>query len=173
MIALIWKSLLVLLSVSGSDVIQVTESQWLENAKKFGRMFINVYSENDVTPYLHILIFHIGFFREHYGGLEKYGNFAIEGRHQWNKSAIPTGTSHYSGYGEPLAMQLLKRSARETKAKIEKIIKIPTSKYTRNDGWSSKRIRLADAEMAKALESFGKDFKCNLTRKAKPTLHLD
>lgn len=100
----------------------------------------STYSKKEVTPYLHILIYHIGYYRERYGGLEKYGNFAIEGRHQWNKSAIRTGTSQFSKHGEPLPMQLLKRSARETKVQLEGILKASPSKRKRSNGWSSKRI---------------------------------
>lgn len=119
----------------------------MQRAKEFGILLTETFSKKEITPYFHVLIYHVGFFREKFGGLERFGNFGIENRHQWNKLAIPTGTSHFSQHGEPLPLQLLKRSAREMKQTTEGYLSSPRSKRRKSEGWSSKTLQKDSMEI--------------------------
>jgi len=93
---------------------------------------------------------HVGFYLEKYGNLELYANYAIEGRHRYNKQVISSGTN---GFGRAdglhnIQFQQLTRSLREdhvTTAKAPNTAaintgkgKAPPKKPRRKAAWSEK-----------------------------------
>jgi len=78
---------------------------------------------------LHIFVFHFGFFLERYGSLENFANYAIEGRHKYNKTGVARGSSKFGGRSTNLdssmAKQQITRSFRATKAESEDL-NLPT-----------------------------------------------
>lgn len=59
-----------------------TYSQWNVKAKAFGKAYCQRWGVVHFTTCLHIFIYHIGFYIEELGSVEKYGNYVIEGLHQ-------------------------------------------------------------------------------------------
>ena len=111
----IWKQLWALLTLAMQDEKKISEQEWLRMARQFGSHFVARYCKEDVTPYLHVLVYHVGFYLEKYGNLEIFANYAIEGRHRYNKLAIPSGTSGFNHPSGPhnVQYQLITRSWRE------------------------------------------------------------
>ncbi len=53
---------------------------------------------------MHIFIYHFGFFLNQYGGIKKFANYALEGKHQVTKRILAYRTSGLGGKGgEPKA----------------------------------------------------------------------
>lgn len=91
----VWKHLIELLALASSED-QITNGFWLCEARTFGNEFLNVYDANAVTPYLHVLIYHVGYYRERYGSLERLSNLGIEGQHARNKKTVRRRTNGYA-----------------------------------------------------------------------------
>jgi len=52
----------------------------------------------DVITYLHIFVYHFGFFLTTYNGIKKFANYALEGKHSLIKCILGYSTSGFS-YG--------------------------------------------------------------------------
>ena len=55
-----------LLEKAMAETSDMTEHEWLEKARAWGALYVSVYSPEDVTPYLHVFVYHVGFFLEKY-----------------------------------------------------------------------------------------------------------
>ncbi len=107
-IELIWKQYHELVSLLVQANVSITEKQWRDEAKELGRAIIKLYGREEITPYLHVFIYHVGYFLEHYGGIEKYGNYALEGKHSTNKRILTKMTSRFKyGAAGAVKQQLL------------------------------------------------------------------
>lgn len=91
----VWELYHKLLSLAVQPEVVITKQQWLAEAIPFGRTFIARYTKSEVTPYIHIFIYHIGFFLEKYGSIEKFANYATESMHSVNKRTIANASSHF------------------------------------------------------------------------------
>ena len=122
------------------DQQPIKEKDWLHYAKTFGRAFVETYCPEDVTPYLHVLVYHLGFYLEAYGNLEVFANYGIEGRHRYNKQLIKTATNGFGRMGNVrnVVYQELTHSMRED------------SQY----GHTKKRQKRAKNWATKSLEKF-------------------
>ncbi len=78
-IQIIWEQFFELSSLIAQAQVKITEEEWLTKALQFREAFLQVYCAEQVTPYIHVLIYHVGFFLEHYHGIEKFANYALEG----------------------------------------------------------------------------------------------
>jgi len=81
--------------------VAITEEAWLERALRFGKAFVGCFRKEDVTPFIHIFVYHYGFFMA-YNGIEKFvffSNFANEGHHRQNRLVLAFGSSGFR-YGE-------------------------------------------------------------------------
>ena len=70
---------------------------WTALARKFADLFLNVYTAESVTPYMHVFIYHIEHFLKNVGPIELWANYDIEGWHKINKSTMKHMTSGYGG----------------------------------------------------------------------------
>jgi hypothetical protein len=52
--------------LASQEESKVTQKEWLGWARTFGVEFTALYSDEDVTPYLHVFVYHIGYFLETY-----------------------------------------------------------------------------------------------------------
>lgn len=103
----LWGLYYPLACLSAQAKVEITAKQWRRKARKFGRAFVRVYQAEDVTTYIHIFVYHYGYFLERYGGLEKFSNFALEGKHSVAKRILARGTSHFAyGHAEVARQQL-------------------------------------------------------------------
>ena len=91
-----WSQMVQLLALASSPAVTVTEKFWLEKARAFGTLFGKVYAKEAVTSYLHLFVYHLGFFLEKYGGIEMLANYGIEGMHAVNKRVISRATNGLS-----------------------------------------------------------------------------
>ncbi len=69
-----------LYSLMRQPKVHISEAQWQEEAQQFGKAFVAYYCNEDVTPYIHVFVYHVGYFLEHYQSIERFGNYAIEGK---------------------------------------------------------------------------------------------
>jgi hypothetical protein len=91
----IWEEFHRLASLAAQAELNITEAQWLRLARSFGDKFTRRYSEEEVTPYIHTFISHLGFFLERYSGIERFANYGTEGRHSCNKCVVKGATSGF------------------------------------------------------------------------------
>lgn len=137
----LWKQFWVLLSLASSTDISITESEWLHKAKQMGKLFREVYTAEDVTPYLHVFVYHCGYYLEQFGSLERFGNYAIEGKHKHNKRIIASATSGFARKESDnnVTMQQLKRSVRELKGAAETTV--PKKRRKSKQTWAERSIK--------------------------------
>lgn len=58
----------------------MTEDDWLDKARAFGHLYTSIYCPEDVTPYLHVFVYHIGFYLEKYLEVRRRGREGSERR---------------------------------------------------------------------------------------------
>ena len=79
------------------DEHKIIVDNWCNLARKFGDAFLDVYTSESVTPYMHVFIYHVEHFLKVIGPIEVWANYDIEGWHRINKSAIKHMTSGFGG----------------------------------------------------------------------------
>lgn len=77
--------------------VEIKESVWLAKAREFGLAYIAAYPKEKVTTYMHIFVYHYRFFLSRYNGIEKFTNYALEGKHKVTKRILVYGTSGLGG----------------------------------------------------------------------------
>eukprot|EP00026_Physarum_polycephalum_P004014 Phypoly_transcript_04031.p6 GENE.Phypoly_transcript_04031~~Phypoly_transcript_04031.p6 ORF type:complete len:106 (-),score=11.53 Phypoly_transcript_04031:1080-1397(-) len=62
----LWDCMWWLLAKATAEESDIKESEWLEKARAFGHLYATVYCPEDVTPYIHVFVYHVGFYLEKY-----------------------------------------------------------------------------------------------------------
>ncbi len=115
---------------------QDIEKVWRSSARVFAENFCALYQAEDVTPYLHQLVYHVGYYLKTCGSLEELANFAIEGKHRQNKKTIRAACSGQSRK-ELLNNAQYQQIARTTRMEML-VDKLPNrKKYERATDWKS------------------------------------
>jgi hypothetical protein len=83
-----WQLFHKLISLAVQPKVSITEKQWLEEAKPFGKAFTARYTKQEVTTYIHLFIYHVGFYLEKYESIEIFANVATESMHSLNKDNL-------------------------------------------------------------------------------------
>ena len=68
-------------------------------AKKFANAVVNAAGEGAITTYIHIFVYHVGFFLEKYGTIEKFANYGVEGTIRRIKKIKERNTNGFSLVG--------------------------------------------------------------------------
>jgi hypothetical protein len=129
----LWLELLVILKSEN----RVSEKYWMEKSKNFALCFVKVFPTSKVTTYLHVLVYHTGYFIEKYGTLEKLANFAAESNHRKNKMENTNLLRHKEG--NTITFQLLSKSMRKDTESLEEETSNPPKK--RRKTWAEKEIK--------------------------------
>lgn len=80
-----------------SDNSSLTEAEWKRLAKQFARGVTSFSIPEKTTTYLHVFVYHIGYFYCKYDSLERVSNYSIEGTVKWVKRQIASASSHFGG----------------------------------------------------------------------------
>lgn len=91
------------------------EKSWITKSRSYAKKFTSIYAKEDVTPYLHVLVYHAGFYIAKYGSLEMLANFSTEGKHQENKRTVASASSGFRNFetsNKNLPVQELERETR-------------------------------------------------------------
>jgi H+/gluconate symporter-like permease len=91
----VWELYYPLVCLTAQATVNISEEEWLTHAQEFGQAFIDVYQAEDVTTYIHIFMFHFGFFLDKYNSLEKFANYALEGKHSVIKWILAYSSSGF------------------------------------------------------------------------------
>eukprot|EP01133_Synstelium_polycarpum_P021511 gene21511-25835_t len=89
----VWKQYTVLTYIMKSDNFhkqrptRFAEQGWISRSLVFGANIQRIFN-NRSTSYLHMFVFHMGWFIEQYGCMDKYANYGLEGRHQIHKEYV-------------------------------------------------------------------------------------
>ncbi len=75
--------------------VSIMEEQWKAEAHKLGHLYIKCWGWEEVTPYLHVFIYHIGYYLKQYSGIEKFRNYTLKGKHSSNKQILQRMTSQF------------------------------------------------------------------------------
>ena len=97
-----WRRCFVLLCVAACPPEDFSEELWKERAKIFAVDYSACIHGEDVTTYLHVFVYHYGFFIKQYGGLEVFGNYSVEGLVGGVKRNAKSSAPRYGG-SHPLA----------------------------------------------------------------------
>jgi hypothetical protein len=116
----VWGDFLPLLAITVQEKPEeagfVSDQDWRERAREFGRKFVSRYGSEEVTPYIHLFIYHLGYYMENYGSIERFANYASEGKHQINKKVIRQATNGWGGqkksFTSKLSTQLIQKDLR-------------------------------------------------------------
>ena len=125
-----------------------TKSQrlfWKRKALEFAKAFVQEYERQEVTTYLHIFVYHVGFYVEKYGSLERFANYGIEGLHAKNKKVVKMATFGYKK-GAEVTKQELEYSHRMEHYCRSNISSHKKEKYGRheNDSWVTAILELEE-----------------------------
>lgn len=108
----VWSIFYGLATIACQARVNITEEEWRKRARAFGKLFTSTYQGRNTTPYMHIFIYHLGFFLEQYQGVEKFANYALECKHRVNKIRMRGGTNGFSGGSVQAAQQQLNAQLR-------------------------------------------------------------
>lgn len=84
----IWRGYLRLALIAAGEKPNISEVMWREKARSWGKKFLTIYPGEDITPYMHVFIYHYGYFIEKYGSIERFANFSIESLHQVKRGNV-------------------------------------------------------------------------------------
>jgi hypothetical protein len=74
----VWERAVDLIALAELDWVEITEDEWMRRAKEFGRLYVDTFGAEEVTSYIHILVYHVGFFLDRYGTIERFANYSTE-----------------------------------------------------------------------------------------------
>jgi len=103
----IWDCFYPLACLSAQAHILISDEEWHTCALKLGKAFLEAYSAEHMTPYLHIFIYHFGYFLKTYNRIKKFANYVLEGKYSEIKHVLAWGTSKFSYRPSKLAQQEL------------------------------------------------------------------
>lgn len=103
-ISSIWRRYSELTSLLVQAKVSIRENEWRKEARVWARIIIHVYGPEEITPYIHVFVYHLGYYLEKYGGVEKFGNYSLESKHSCNKAILRDMTNRFK-MGEAAAVR--------------------------------------------------------------------
>ncbi|KAL6078437.1 hypothetical protein QOT17_001609 [Balamuthia mandrillaris] len=142
----LWNHFALLASLASQPKVTITENEWLELAQEFGTKFTQAFGNEEVTPYIHVFIYHLGFFLEKYGSVERFANYATESRHFQNKHIPTNGHSIQGSDKKNFCYQQLAYSYHQELYRTEGTLPEPQQKRRRTKRkepvtWASKGLK--------------------------------
>lgn len=100
--------------VCSIDTPEDTIQSWDSLGRQFLEVFVDRYTPEKFTPYMHVFVSHIGFFLKEYKEIESFANYDIETKNADNKAFIHRGSNRFGGVEDRsgIAMQQLQREFR-------------------------------------------------------------
>lgn len=80
--------------------------KWEHCARRFGTLYGERYLPEKTTPYMHVFVYHVGFFLRKLGNIECFANYDIESWHKINKRVKNLGTVPFGGRSDPTKSSL-------------------------------------------------------------------
>lgn len=154
----VWNQFSNLMALLTQADTHISEVKWRERALKWGRLLTQVYSSSHVTPYIHLFVYHVGYYQERYCGTEKFAQYALEGKHSTNKTILTRGSNKFlHGESEAVKQQLETQLRLEVHAKHDRERTANLGAPSRNDPPASRkeRRRSHPAWSAQTLEECG------------------
>jgi len=111
-ISSIWRRYHALTSLLVQAKVLITENEWRKEGRAWARILTHVYGEEEITPYIHVFVYHVGFYLEKYGGVEKFGNYSLESKHSCNKAVLREMTNRFKMGEAALVRQQLQANVR-------------------------------------------------------------
>jgi len=97
----VWKQYHDLVSLSKQAHVAISEEEWLSHARRFGTSFTNCFRPEDVTPYIHVFVYHFGYFMEKFDGIEKWAFPCQFGVSLWQWSCCLSTTVYQRSKQKP------------------------------------------------------------------------
>lgn len=91
----LWKQFSALMAVLMQADVPMQEAVWLVKARQWGSLYTSIYSSSHITPYIHLFVYHMGYYQEQYRGTEKFTQYALEGKHCTNKMILVYGSNKF------------------------------------------------------------------------------
>ncbi len=86
---------------------------WTDTARQFADAITDRFpEENAITPYIHVFVYHVGYFLQKLGNIECFANYDIESWHRKNKMVKNLATPGFGGRGTTLPVQQLQHQQR-------------------------------------------------------------
>ncbi len=129
---------------------------WDNLGRQFSKAFVERYSPEKFTPYMHVFVAHTGYFLKEYGEIESMANYDIETKNADNKAFVQRGSNHFGGVqnrSKVTAQQLHRESRLEQLSDVSiqpdhNISKKRKANDNNNKKKSSKRQKLIAEEKA-------------------------
>lgn len=145
----VWQQFHDLVALSSQDegAVKITYREWLCEALPFGRTFVKCWGKEEVTTYIHIFVYHVGFYLQRWGSIEKFANYAIEGMVAVNKRNLHRATSQFGGYGSSysgLAEQQLMLAFRRDWRIANNLLALSRPHHEKVPTWAEKHLDLCE-----------------------------
>lgn len=75
--------------------------KWQHCARRFGALYAARYLPEKTTPYMHVFVYHVGYFLKKLGNIECFANYDIESWHKINKRVKSFATVAFGGRTDP------------------------------------------------------------------------
>jgi hypothetical protein len=85
-----------MLNMMSLEPDKVVTDNWNELAKEFSKAFTARYMSESITPYMHVFIYHVGYYLQNVGSIEAFANYDIEAWHKKNKR-VKSGATNFLG----------------------------------------------------------------------------
>lgn len=108
----LWESAFALLTLATQERVTITEKEWLDMARPFGKAFVKLYHKEDVFPYLHVMVYHVGYFLSEYNSMEVFSNYGIEGNVSVLKQVTKRSTPGFNAPPSVIALRQLQAVTR-------------------------------------------------------------
>eukprot|EP01102_Stenamoeba_stenopodia_P003860 TRINITY_DN1398_c0_g1_i15.p1 TRINITY_DN1398_c0_g1~~TRINITY_DN1398_c0_g1_i15.p1 ORF type:complete len:112 (-),score=13.36 TRINITY_DN1398_c0_g1_i15:303-638(-) len=66
---------------------EITAEEWTQRARTWATTLVSVYDKMEITPYLHVFVYHLGFFLVQCDSLERFANSSTASRWPSAKTA--------------------------------------------------------------------------------------
>jgi len=105
----LWRELKELMAIATStESTKITTEEWTRRARSWASTLVTIYDKMEVTPYLHVFVYHLGFFLVECDSVERFANYSIENKHQSAKDRRKGGLKYSDSMAAKTAQILLK-----------------------------------------------------------------
>lgn len=153
----LWSQFSTLMAIMMQADVPMPEAIWLMKAHEWGSLYTSIYSSSHVTPYIHLFVYHMGYYQEQYRGIEKFAQYALEGKHFTNKKILVYSSNKFL-HGElstlkqqmqaQLRLEVHNQCDQDNPANLK--TSQPSSRKERrrkNPAWSAQALSKCDEEL--------------------------
>jgi len=137
-----FKTLMRALQVKEDHPDYIDPIHFQSHARDWGKLFMELFYDDDLTPYIHVFVYHVPQFLQMHGTLINFNCQPVEKKNHWQSQTFHRG-SQKGGKNSKYTVQVMEQETRqlfarrhELKRKKRAYLKVPVSPETQEDSSS-------------------------------------